>query len=236
MSIKELVAAVTNGRKRWQDLTVDEVVALKAWLEGIPAEVRKCINAYVSGGLPRAYAEANWVARCIGLVVTPPSDHVYVFKDLDDATATVQGIEFAVNAWKHNVQLKHLVQEATPATPASSGGDAQANLSVTDVYVPATAVFRLQEKYKTYKQFKRWLDSIPPDVIRRKKPSRNRLLIHAADFVKYWRRMFDATFEILDEVAERMETVRDKKRNKAHKQKGVKAEQLNTLFIPGYGR
>lgn len=125
---------------------------------------------------------------------------------------------------------------ATPATPASSGGDAQANLSVTDVYVPATAVFRLQDKYKTYKQFKRWLDSIPPDVIRRKKPTRNRLLIHAADFVKYWRRMFDATFEILDEVAERMETMRDKKRNKAHKQKDVKAEQLNTLFIPGYGR
>jgi len=126
--------------------------------------------------------------------------------------------------------------EATPATPASSGNDARSSFSVTDVYVPATAVFRLQDKYKTYKQFKRWLDSIPPDVIRRKKPSRNRLLIHAADFVKYWRRMFDATFEGLDEVAERMETMRDEKRNKAHKQKGVKAEQLNTLFVPGHGR
>jgi len=104
------------------------------------------------------------------------------------------------------------VSHKMSANTLASKPDVPADVSAQqrlDEYVPATAVFRLQERYPTYKQFKRWLDSVPGNVIRRKKPRRNRLQIHAGDFIRHWQSVHQVAFTLLDEVAERAEAIRN---------------------------
>lgn len=120
----------------------------------------------------------------------------------------------------------------TSGTTLASKPDTPSEVSAEqrlDEYVPATAVFRLQGRYPTYKQFKRWLDSVPYNVIRRKKPRRNRLEIHAGDFIKHWQSVHQEAFALLDEVAERAEAVRKAKGRKLSRPVFAQAEAEDSV-------
>lgn len=64
-------------------------------------------------------------------------------------------------------------------------------------FVPASSLW--QDRFGTYRQFKAWLDRTP--TIRYRKPSANRLEIHAGDWAKHWAAADQDSFERLDEAA-----------------------------------
>ncbi|GAB6186680.1 hypothetical protein [Thermopirellula anaerolimosa] len=79
-------------------------------------------------------------------------------------------------------------------------GNTQPKVDIRD-YIPATVAAR--QKFMNYKQFKRWLDGVPNDVIRRCRPSRNRLLVHAGDWANYWKARDDDYWKKIDYLVAR---------------------------------
>lgn len=54
------------------------------------------------------------------------------------------------------------------------------------------------EEFQTYSTFKRWLDGTPKSEVRRRKPSKQRLEIHAGDWNRYWTQRKREQSEALD--------------------------------------
>jgi hypothetical protein len=74
-------------------------------------------------------------------------------------------------------------------------------ISDDSAFLPASTFYR--DHFATYKQFKAWLDRTPESEIRRRKPSKNRLDIHAGDWKKYWDVKAEKTFDGLDNTEPR---------------------------------
>jgi hypothetical protein len=107
---------------------------------------------------------------------------------------------------ERNQLEKHLSTSLTEAPgilhgdQRSSGGGGGRNGPPDDdetAFVTASTLW--PQKYKTYKEFKVAFDKIPEAVIRRRKPSPQRLLIHAGDWVRYWSKFDEQAFEAMDE-------------------------------------
>jgi len=78
-------------------------------------------------------------------------------------------------------------------------------------YVPASQIF--MERFDTYKQFRRWLDSIGEEVVRRYKPRRNRLMVHAGDWYRFWGDVDKQAWKRVDDAIERAEAVRKRRKS-----------------------
>jgi hypothetical protein len=61
-------------------------------------------------------------------------------------------------------------------------------------FVPAGVLW--QNRFKTYKAFKKWLDATPE--VHQQNPRANRLLIHAGDWDRYWQERDQRPFAMLD--------------------------------------
>ena len=72
-----------------------------------------------------------------------------------------------------------------------------------DAWVPISTVWR--DKFETYKQCKAFLNST--NQIRTRKPNKQRLDVHAGDWVRFWRRQSDEAFEELDSPSEQVEAL-----------------------------
>ena len=64
-------------------------------------------------------------------------------------------------------------------------------------YVSAVSLWK--DKFDNYKAFKRFLDGHPE--IRNRNPRKNRLVIHAGDWAKYWDKQHEQVFDALGEAA-----------------------------------
>jgi len=98
------------------------------------------------------------------------------------------------------------MNESVPAPPIFQGGgliasgDGQAvrldSEQDPNVFVAASKVY--PERFDNYKAFRRFLEDHPE--IRRRKPSKQRLEIHAGDWIEYWAEHDTEEFEAADKV------------------------------------
>jgi hypothetical protein len=81
----------------------------------------------------------------------------------------------------------------------ANGGSIAAEEGDDSAFVPAGTLW--QQHFTQYKQFKTWLDRTSESEIHRRNPSKNRLVIHAGDWAKYWAAQEKKGFASLDGTA-----------------------------------
>jgi len=67
-----------------------------------------------------------------------------------------------------------------------------------DAYVSAASLW--QERFATYKKFKRWLDKTDEASLRRRHPNPQRFELHAGDWHRLWAKQDADRFERLDDL------------------------------------
>jgi len=85
-----------------------------------------------------------------------------------------------------------------------------------NAYRSASELWR--ERFDSYKKFKSWLDEQPAELIRRWKPTTQRLKIHIGDWLKYWE---NEKSEISDEAIDEFLKGVDDRKNEVRSQPPV---------------
>ena len=108
----------------------------------------------------------------------------------------VEAAYLAIEAAEHASPLP-APEKSEPPKPAetveTSAGEPQADRSA---YVGASTLWG--DRFATYRKFETWLKNTPETEVRRRRPRKNRLELHAADWARYWDAFDKGKFDAAD--------------------------------------
>ncbi len=107
-------------------------------------------------------------------------------------------IEAALRGENWTPEAEPAAKESEPKKPAkpSRKADSEHDAEDASAYVGASTLWG--DRFSTYDKFKTWLKKTPETEVRRRRPRKNRLELHAGDWARYWDALHKAQFDASD--------------------------------------